>query len=118
MKIAIHGIPSCGTCKKARAWLDARGLAYTWVDLREQAPSRARVVRWVKTLGAKKLRNTSGGSYRALGTAKDGFDDAAWTDAFAADPMLIKRPVLEVDGAPVAVGFDVSAWAVLLGADA
>lgn len=103
--ITVYGIPSCGTVKKARAWLDAAGVKHAWVDLRESPPSRAQIERWVAKFGAKAMRNTSGGAYRALGAEKDGWDDARWIDAFAADPMLIKRPVVEREGAPVQVGF-------------
>ena len=115
MKLTVYGIPSCGTCKKARAWLDEQGHAHDWVDLRDAPPSKARVGRWVKAFGTKPLRNTSGGSYRALGAKKDGFSDADWTAAFGDDPMLIKRPVLEIDGKPAAVGFKLDAWTEALG---
>jgi arsenate reductase (glutaredoxin) len=103
--LVVWGIPSCGTVKKARAALDAAGLAYQFTDLRASPPSRALITRWVSAFGAKAMRNTSGGSYRALPAAKDGWSDAQWIDAFAADPMLIKRPVIEKGGAPALVGF-------------
>ncbi len=105
MTLTVYGIPSCGTVRKARAWLDSRGIAHAFVDLREDPPSRATIDAWIAAFGAKALRNTSGGSYRALGPEKDGWDDARWAAAFAADPMLIKRPVITRDGAPVSVGF-------------
>lgn len=105
MSLTVYGIPTCGTVKKARAWLDARGVAYAWVDLRSTPPSRERIDAWVARLGAKALRNTSGGAFRALGLEKDGWDEGQWAEAFAADPMLIKRPVIERDGAAVLVGF-------------
>lgn len=105
MALTVYGIPTCGTVKKARRWLDDEGLAHDWVDLREHAPSRDRIATWIGAFGAKALRNTSGGAYRALGAEKDAWGEAEWLDAFAADPMLIKRPVIERDGAPVQVGF-------------
>ena len=113
-ELTVYGIPSCQSCKKARAWLDERGLPHRWVDLRETPPSRARVEAWVSALGSRPLRNTSGGSYRALGPEKAQWDDAAWLEAFARDPMLIKRPVLEIDGEPAAVGFRAERWVELL----
>jgi arsenate reductase len=103
--LVVYGIPSCGTVKKARAWLNDRGVAHGWVDFRATPPGRARVEAWVRTFGARAMRNTSGGAYRALPEAKDAWSDAEWIEAFAADPMLIKRPVIERDGAPVLVGF-------------
>ena len=101
----VYGIPTCGTVKKARAWLDQEGLAHRFVDLRATPPGRAQIETWIATFGAAAMRNTSGGSYRALGPEKDGWDDAAWAAAFAADPMLLKRPIVERDGRPVAVGW-------------
>ncbi len=108
MALVVYGIPSCGTVKKARSWLDSAGVAHTFVDFRATPPRRAQVDAWVARFGARALRNTSGGSYRALGPEKESWSDAQWADAFAADPMLIKRPVVERDGAPVIVGWNVS----------
>jgi len=104
--LTVYGIPSCGTVKKARAALAEAGRAYTFVDLREAPPPRARIEAWVAKFGARAMRNTSGGSYRALGPEKEGWSDARWTEAFVADAMLLKRPVVERDGAPVIVGWN------------
>lgn len=113
--ITLYGIPTCDTCRKARAWLDEQKVTYQWVDLRAHAPEPQRIERWVATLGSKALRNTSGASYRALGAAKDAMSDKDWTRAFCADPMLVKRPVLERDDVPVAVGFRAERYAETLG---
>ena len=32
MTITLHGIPNCDTVKKARVWLDAAGVAYSFHD--------------------------------------------------------------------------------------
>ena len=105
MGIVVYGIPSCGTVKKARAWLVENDIAHTFVDFRELPPSKSQVAAWVAAFGAKPMRNTSGGAYRALGADKEGWTDARWQIAFASDPMLIKRPVVERDGKPVLVGW-------------
>ena len=103
--LTVYGIPNCGTVKKARRWMDEREAAHTFVDFRATPPSRGQVEGWVEALGAKAMRNTSGGSYRALPPEKQDWDDARWVEAFAADPMLIKRPIIERDGTAVQVGF-------------
>ena len=103
--VTVYGIPSCGTVKKALAALSSAGVAHRFVDVRATPPSRAAIDRWVSAFGAAAMRNTSGGAYRALGAEKDAFTDAQWAAAFTADPMLVRRPVIERDGAPVAVGF-------------
>ncbi len=102
----VYGIPTCGTVKKARAWLDARGVANTLVDIRATPPARERVAAWAAVFGVAAMRNLSGGSYRALGPEKEGWNNQEWIDAFAADPMLLKRPIVERDGAPLMVGFN------------
>lgn len=103
--LRVYGIPSCGTVRKALAWLHEHDAETEFVDLRETPPTRAQVASWVRAFGALALRNTSGGSYRALPDEKATWDEARWIDAFVADPMLIKRPVIERGGAPVQVGF-------------
>lgn len=113
--LKLYGIPTCDSCKKARAWLTQHGQAHTFIDMRQTPPEPERVTRWVTKLGDKALRNTSGGSYRALGDKKDSVDTAAWTRAFIQDPMLIKRPLLERNDAPVSVGFSAARYAELFG---
>lgn len=105
MPLIVYGIPTCGTVKKARSWLDLHGIPHQFVDFRAAPPTAATTKVWVAKFGNKALRNTSGGAYRELGPEKEAWTDQVWTQAFAADPMLIKRPVICRDGAPVLVGF-------------
>ncbi len=103
--VVVWGIPSCSTVSKARAALTAAHVDHAFRDLRGQPPGRDDVIRFVSALGNKALRNTSGGSYRALPADKDSWSDQAWIDAFVADPMLLKRPVIERDGTTIVAGF-------------
>ena len=105
MSLVVYGIPTCGTVKKARAHFDASGEPYQFVDFRAQPVDPERIRGWVRRLGAAALKNTSGGSYRALPAEKAAWDDARWAEAFVADPMLIKRPVIERDGVVTGAGF-------------
>lgn len=105
MNVALHGIPTCDSCRKAKKYLEARGVDFAWHDLRESPPSRATVAKWIAALGAKALKNTSGASYRALPDAKKTWNDNQWLDAFEQDAMLLKRPILVVDGVAKTSGF-------------
>jgi arsenate reductase len=105
MALIVYGIPNCGTVKKARAWLQAEGVEHRFHDVRAEPLPAEQVAGWVATLGAKALKNTSGGSYRALPDDKKQWSDARWAQAMADDPMLIKRPVIERDGVAVKAGF-------------
>ncbi|MBW4553707.1 MAG: Spx/MgsR family RNA polymerase-binding regulatory protein [Aphanocapsa sp. GSE-SYN-MK-11-07L] len=105
MPLQVYGIPNCGTCKKALAWLESRGVAYAFINTKEQPPTEQMIQTWVNTLGAKPIRNTSGQSYRSLGPAKDDWSDQQWVAAFAQDAMLLKRPLFVKDGTAVLAGF-------------
>ena len=105
MSLQVYGIPNCGTCKKAFSWLDSSSVAYEFINTKEQPPSQALLQSWVEALGSKPMRNTSGQSYRALGTTKDDWTEAQWVEAFAKDAMLLKRPLFVKDGNAVMVGF-------------
>jgi arsenate reductase len=105
MALTVYGIPTCGTCKKALAWLDRQGMAYEFVNTKETPPSRDQIAAWVETLGSQPLRNTSGLAYRALGDTKQAWGDPEWIDAFSRDAMLLKRPLFVRDGRAVLVGF-------------
>lgn len=103
--IQVYGIPNCGTCKKAFQWLEQNGVAYEFINTKEQPPTQEMISDWVKTLGSKPMRNTSGQSYRALGEEKKTWSDQQWISAFTADAMLLKRPLFVKDGTAVLVGF-------------
>ena len=105
MALKVYGIPNCGTVKKAIAWLEDNDIDYDFVNTRAQPPSKKTISAWVDELTARPMRNTSGGSYRALGEEKKEWSDQQWIDAFAEDYMLLKRPLFEKDGKAVMVGF-------------
>lgn len=111
--LTVYGIPTCDACRNARRWLDDQGHAHDWVDVRSTPPDAARIRVWMAALGgARRLKNTSGGSYRALPADKKTWTDEAWVAAMAADPMLLKRPVLERKGVALTTGF--KGWEALL----
>ncbi len=105
MALTVYGIPTCTTCKKALQWLDQNAIAYDFVDTKQHPPSRALIADWVAELGAKPLRNTSGQVYRSLGEEKQTWTEAQWIKAFAANAMLLKRPLFVQQGKAIAVGF-------------
>jgi arsenate reductase (glutaredoxin) len=105
MALQVYGIPNCGTCKKAFQWLDNNAIAYEFINTKDQPPNRDAIASWVKSLGAKSMRNTSGQAYRALGEEKQSWTDEQWIEAFSQDAMLLKRPLFVKDGTAVVVGF-------------
>jgi arsenate reductase len=105
MSIQVYGIPNCGTCKKAIAWLEAQGITYEFINTKDYPPARSAIAEWVNSLGERAMRNTSGQSYRALGSEKETWSHIQWIEAYAKDSMLLKRPLFVKDGKAIAIGF-------------
>jgi arsenate reductase len=113
MKLYSYG--ACSTCRKALAWLRDHGLAADAIDITQQPPSLAELRLGLKQLGRKRLFNTSGQSYRALGSAAvQAMSDEQALDALAADGRLVKRPYLITDSGRVVSGFKPEEWQALL----
>lgn len=107
--VTFYWYPKCGTCRKAKKWLDERGIEVNAVHIVEQPPSKEVLKGLYEKSGLplKKFFNTSGQKYRALGL-KDRIpaaSDDELLDLLASDGMLVKRPLL-TDGTNVIVGFD------------
>jgi hypothetical protein len=62
--ITIYGIKNCDTMKKARTWLDKRGVDYSFHDYKAVGIERERLEQWCKTVGWETLLNRSGTTFR------------------------------------------------------
>jgi arsenate reductase len=113
--IILYGIRNCDTVKKARAWLDARGVAYGFHDYKTAGIDEARLRGWAAELGWEKLLNRAGTTFRNLPDAdKAGIDEDKAIALMLAQPSMIKRPVLDL-GERRLVGFNEADWAAALG---
>ena len=105
--------PPCSTCRKAKAWLDSHGLAYTPRHIKEENPTYEELKAWsaLSGLPVKKFFNTSGMLYRSLElkTRLPEMSEEEQLRLLAGDGMLVKRPVLVTED-QVLVGFREDAW--------
>ena len=114
MTVTIHGIRNCDTMKRARAWLDRRGVPYRFRDYKAEPPTRDELAAWARALSWERLLNRSGTTFRKLAEAeRAGLDESRALALMQTHPSLIRRPVLEADGRLLA-GFDETAWAAAL----
>ena len=94
--ITVYGIKNCDTVKKARKWLEARDIEYTFHDLREDGLSREQVQAWLAELGWETLVNRRSTSWKALDeNRRNSMDEASALEAILEQPTLIKRPLLD-----------------------
>ena len=103
--ITLYGIKNCDTMKKARAWLDARNVAYRFHDYKVDGIDRARLESWARSVGWETLLNRAGTTFRKLPEAeRAGIDERKALALMLDQPSLIKRPVLDLGGR-LLVGF-------------
>jgi Spx/MgsR family transcriptional regulator len=105
MKTTLHGIKNCDTMKKARAWLGANGIDYTFHDYKVEGVEKAKLERWCRECGWEVVLNRAGTTFRALPEADKQISGAsAAIKLMLAQPSMIKRPVLE-HGGKILIGF-------------
>ena len=117
MPITIYGIKNRDTMKKARAWLDKRGVGYAFHDYKTAGIERERLERWSKKAGWETLLNRSGTTFRKLGDKdKSGLTAKKALALMLAQPSMIKRPVLELGSRELLVGFTPELYIKSIGA--
>jgi arsenate reductase len=105
MTTTIYGIKNCDTMKKARAWLDAKGVNYTFHDYKAAGIDRAHLEKWAGKVGWEILINRAGTTFRKLPDRdKEGLGEKKAIALMLDQPSIIKRPVLETGG-KLLVGF-------------
>ncbi|MGB1775888.1 MAG: arsenate reductase family protein [Synechococcus sp.] len=116
--LRIYSYSRCSTCRKALLWLNEHNIAHSVTDITVDPPGRELLSDAAQQLGSRRpLFNTSGQSYRAIGSAtvKQMSDEEAFA-ALSADGKLIKRPFVALPDGGYLVGFKPEVWAdVLLG---
>jgi len=115
--LKVYTLANCDTCRRATAWLRARGLAFEERAIRETPPTVAELRAMRAALGGEiqRLFNTSGLEYRAQKLAEKlpALDEAAALALLAANGSLVKRPFLLGDDLAL-VGFHEKTWAAAL----
>jgi arsenate reductase (glutaredoxin) len=120
MTVTIYGIKNCDTMQKAFKWLDGSGVAYDFHDYKKVGVTEAELSRWCQEAGWQTVLNRAGTTFRKLPDA----DKTALTEDKAialmvAQPSMIKRPILEVDGleagGKLEIGFKPERYAALFG---
>lgn len=117
MRLTVYTLAQCSTCRAAVKWLAARGVKFVEKPIRETPPSMVelRTMLAGQAGGLRRLFNSSGLEYRALGLAQKLplMTEAEALRLLASNGSLVKRPF--VLGPDVAlVGFNERIWAAAL----
>lgn len=128
--ITLYGIPNCDTVKKARQWLSEQGHAHVFHDFKKSGVPGDKLAVWANAVGLDVIVNRRGTSWRKLDASTQALaaDPAGALLVMAANPSVIKRPVVEwqalndsksgpangLNSSLITVGFDPQAWAKLV----
>ena len=114
MSITVYGIPSCDTVKKARGWLDSRGLTYTFHDYKKAGIEPDKLAVWCHAVGWESVLNRAGTTFRKFPEAERvDLDEAKAIALMVASPSAIRRPVVEHAGG-LLIGFNPEEWEAAL----
>ena len=112
--LTLYGIPNCDTVKKARRWLDAEGIDYTFHDYKKSGVDATKLTAWIKTHGIDTIVNKRGTTWRKLPQeTRDNMDETLALAVMEDQPAIIKRPVLEHNRGTL-IGFSTDQYQQLL----
>ena len=99
MSIILYGIKNCDTVKKARRWLEAQQIEYSFHDFRVDGLTKELLKDFLKHIDWETLLNKRGTTWRKLPeNQKQGISKQKAIILMHENPSLIKRPVLDHKG--------------------
>jgi len=115
--LKVYAYANCGTCRKAKKFLETEGIKYKEIAIRETPPAKAELKKMLRAYDGniRKLFNTSGGDYKAmdLKTKLPAMTDDEAIGLLAEHGNLVKRPFAIGDGVAL-VGFNEDDWRAAL----
>jgi len=110
--LKMYAIPNCDTVKKARTFLEKKGMDYEFVDFKKTPPTVADIKRWKEAFGDWPL-NKIGPTYRKHAEAFEKLRSDQIPAFIIANSSMIKRPIVERNGKVMTFGFDEAAFEAL-----
>lgn len=108
-KLLLLQKPSCTTCRKAKALLDALKLQFTSRDLDKDSLSVPELDKLIGTRDYKEFLSARNQLYRERNMAEHPPSREEALKLMSKTPNLIRRPLL-VDGKKIIIGFDEAAY--------
>lgn len=104
----LYGIPNCNTVKKARVWLEENGFNAEFHDFKKKGISIEKLNEWCNIFGWEVVLNKKGTTWRNLtpDVQRSVTDQQSAVSILLENNSAIKRPVVEIDGKPILIGFN------------
>ena len=103
-----YGIKNCNTVKSALEWLKKNHVAFDFHDYKSKGITESKLKEWSKQIGWEQLINKRGTTWRSLDIETQAAirSEKAAIELMLEKTSVIRRPILEVNGKILAVGFD------------
>jgi arsenate reductase len=110
----LYGIPNCDTVRKARKFLDANSIQYTFHDFRKNGLPVQSIQHWLESQSIEVLVNKRSTGWKQItDEQKAQLMSGENLSILSELPTLIKRPILEMD-TQLLVGFKAAEYETLL----
>ena len=111
----VYGIPNCNTVKKAMTWLNEKGFKPEFHDFKKKGVTVEKLNEWCDAFGWEKVLNKQGTTWKKLALEEQ---KAVVSKETAIAVLLnytsaIKRPIVEVNGKALLIGFDETGYGML-----
>ncbi|HEX5169302.1 MAG TPA: ArsC family reductase [Cyclobacteriaceae bacterium] len=106
--MTVYGIKNCNTVKAALEWLKKHNVSFEFHDYKSRGITETRLKEWCKQVGWESLVNKRGTTWRQLDEATQSSikNEKAAIVLMMEKTSLIKRPLIEINGRVVVLGFD------------
>lgn len=101
----LFGIPNCDTVKKARVFIEKKGVEAEFVDFKKYTPTKDDIERWSEVFGGLPV-NTKGVTYKKHKLLFETLSHQEKIAFIQENTSMIKRPILEKNGKVLAFGFE------------
>lgn len=100
----LFGIPNCDTVKKARTYLEKKGIVFEFVDFKKTPPTEDQIKLWSKSFGELPV-NKKGQTYKKHAAEYEELSEKEKVSFITKNSSMIKRPILQKDKTVLNFGF-------------
>lgn len=105
MSFTFYDKSTCGTCKKAKNYLNDHQVAFETIDIINEPPSREFLEKHIDEKNLKAYLNSRSKPYREHKMSQNLPTKSKAIELMLQDPNLIKRPII-IRGEAVVFGFN------------
>lgn len=103
----VYGIPNCDSVKKTLILAKQKGVEVVLHNYKTNGIDKEKLKTWIKFFGADKVLNKQGTTYKKLGDDEKQLlsTNTSIIQFLLKNTSAIKRPIVEKNNIPVAIGF-------------